>query len=253
MLSDIKDVTERVKCRGEAGHVAGGRRNPARRAIMNAIEQESSRRPACAATSSRSIRAASIHLYRYKKYTDVRLVFAPRKVDRLLRRRSGQLRVPALRPRHLPLPRLRERQAAESRALLAWSKRRGRQASWFSSSAIPGTPIALNTVADLEFDPRHCFRDPISMRRNEVLLRTYSERKQRKRSARAKDSALRRRKQPQGPSSAASQGCRTRPSWPRSGPGEKTAAGGDQPGAIRGSDVRKRIEIQRSNRFRIGL
>ena len=37
--------------------------------------------------------------------------------DRLLRRRPGQLRVPALRPGHLLLPRLRERQAREDRAL----------------------------------------------------------------------------------------------------------------------------------------
>ncbi len=98
----------------------------ARRAVMNTIEQESTRRPACAATWSRSINGGLYHLYRYKKYTDVRLVFAPEQDDRLLRRRSGQFRVSPLRSRHLLLPRLRERQAGQDRALSAVEPR-GRQ------------------------------------------------------------------------------------------------------------------------------
>ena len=51
----------------------------ARLAVMEKIEKKSrSTRPACGATSSRSSAAPSIILYRYKKYTDVRLVWAPR-------------------------------------------------------------------------------------------------------------------------------------------------------------------------------
>ena len=41
----------------------------------------------------------------------------PREAGRVLRRRPGQLRVPAVRPRRALLPRLRERQAAQVRAL----------------------------------------------------------------------------------------------------------------------------------------
>ena len=50
--------------------------------------------------------------------------------DRLLRRRSGQFRVPALRPRHLPVPRLRERQAGQAQALpqVGQEGRQGRRA-----------------------------------------------------------------------------------------------------------------------------
>ncbi len=40
-------------------------------------------------------------LYKYKRYDDVRLVFAPEDARRPVRRRSGQLPVPALVPRHV--------------------------------------------------------------------------------------------------------------------------------------------------------
>ena len=49
---------------------------PARRHVARS-KRTAPRAPDCAATSSRSIPARSINLYKYKKYTDVRLVFAP--------------------------------------------------------------------------------------------------------------------------------------------------------------------------------
>ena len=61
--------------------------------------------------------------------------------DRLFRRRPGQLRVSALRPRHLLLPRLRERQAGQDRALSEVEQGRGRRTtSWSSWPAIRAAP-----------------------------------------------------------------------------------------------------------------
>ena len=54
-------------------------------------------------------------LYKYKRYDDVRLVFAPEDAHRGVRRRPGQLPVPALVPRHVGAARLRERQAGRAR------------------------------------------------------------------------------------------------------------------------------------------
>ena len=76
VLVSIEDVTRRVQSAvepGAAAEVAAA----ARRAVMAAIERES-----LAATGLRSDvvtlhQGGAYHLYRYKKYTDVRLVFAP--------------------------------------------------------------------------------------------------------------------------------------------------------------------------------
>ena len=48
-------------------------------------------------------------LYRYKKYTDVRIVFAPEEQVAFFGGDPGQLHLPALRPRYGALPRLRKR------------------------------------------------------------------------------------------------------------------------------------------------
>ena len=89
----------------------------ARRKVMAEIEKESFDKTGLAQrTSSRSTRAASITCTLqevHRRPPGLRAGAA----DRLLRRRPGQLRVPALRPRRLLLPRLRERQAGQDRAL----------------------------------------------------------------------------------------------------------------------------------------
>ncbi len=76
VLVSIADVTARVEAAVTTGMTAN-QAFPARRAAMAAIEQES-----LAATGLRSdvvtlYQGGAYHLYRSKKYTDVRLVFAP--------------------------------------------------------------------------------------------------------------------------------------------------------------------------------
>ena len=90
----------------------------ARRAVMADIEKESLDKTGLRSDVVTLYQGGHYHLYRYKKYTDVRLVLAPEAGHRLLRRRHRQLRVSALQPRHLLLPRLRGRQAGQGRALL---------------------------------------------------------------------------------------------------------------------------------------
>ena len=76
VLESIEDVTERVQAAVKAG-MSADEAFAARRAAMAAIEKES-----LAATGLRSdvvtlYQGGAYHLYRAKRYTDVRLVFAP--------------------------------------------------------------------------------------------------------------------------------------------------------------------------------
>jgi len=78
VLQSIEDVTERINAAVTPG-MSSADAQQARRAVMNTIEKES-----LDATGLRSdvvtlYHGGLYHLYRFKKYTDVRLVFAPEK------------------------------------------------------------------------------------------------------------------------------------------------------------------------------
>ncbi len=76
VLMSIEDVTQRVNAAVPAGS-APAEAERARRAIMNTIEQESTEKTGLRSDVVTLYNGGLYHLYRYKKYTDVRLVFAP--------------------------------------------------------------------------------------------------------------------------------------------------------------------------------
>jgi len=73
VLQSIEDVTARV----EAGVKPGADAAASRRAVMSQIEKDSSDKTGLRSDVVTLYQGAAYHLYRYKKYTDVRLVFAP--------------------------------------------------------------------------------------------------------------------------------------------------------------------------------
>lgn len=76
VLHDIEDVTEKVR----AAHTPGmtdEAAEKARRAVINQLEQESAKSTGLKSEVVTLYRGGQFHLYRYKRYTDVRLVFAP--------------------------------------------------------------------------------------------------------------------------------------------------------------------------------
>ncbi len=76
VLMSIEDVTQRVTAAvpKDAGLVEAEK---ARRAVMNTIEQEESSKTGLRCDVITLFNGGQYHLYRYKRYTDVRLVFAP--------------------------------------------------------------------------------------------------------------------------------------------------------------------------------
>ena len=115
VLMSTENVTDRVT-KAIAGVAPGGSRgrsqqgaDDARSGLRAGVEESGHAaglriRHAC-------IRGDSTWLYKYKRYDDVRLAFAPDQGDRRFRRRPGQFPVPALVSRHVAAARVRERQA----------------------------------------------------------------------------------------------------------------------------------------------
>ena len=76
VLMSIEDVTQRVNAAVTSGMSTDDAQR-ARRAVMNTIEKESLDKTGLRSDVVTLFRGGEYHLYRYKKYTDVRLVFAP--------------------------------------------------------------------------------------------------------------------------------------------------------------------------------
>jgi hypothetical protein len=76
VLQEIIDVTDRVS-KAVKPDMTPAQANAARRAVMTKIEQESSEKTGLRSDVVTLYQGGLYHLYRYKRYTDVRIVFAP--------------------------------------------------------------------------------------------------------------------------------------------------------------------------------
>jgi hypothetical protein len=175
VLMSIEDVTARVNDAVKADMSAADAQ-VARRAVMNTIEKES-----LDATGLRSdvvtlYNGGLYHLYRFKKYTDVRLVFAPEKQIAFFGGDPDNFEYPRY-DLDVTFFRVYENdQPAKIDHFLKWSEAGAGDGELVFVSGHPGRTDRQNTVAHLEF-----LRDrvlPISLntiRRREVNLRMYSE------------------------------------------------------------------------------
>jgi len=78
VLMQIEDVTDRVTAAVKPAMDTAAAEK-ARRAVLNTIEKESTDKTGLRSDVVTLYNGGQYHLYRYKKYTDVRLVFAPEK------------------------------------------------------------------------------------------------------------------------------------------------------------------------------
>jgi hypothetical protein len=175
VLMEIVDVSAQVKA--AVGELTGEKAFEARRAAINRIEEESLKETGLRSNVVTLYHGAQFHLYRFKRYTDVRLVFAPEQAIAFF---GGD-------PDNFAFPRYdldcaffrvyENDQPAQVKDYLKWSKDGPRDGELVFVSGHPGNTDRLNTVAELEY-----LRDigyPFLLQRlnrMEVMLSIYSQR-----------------------------------------------------------------------------
>ena len=176
VLMDITDVTDRVNAAIKPGLDAASSQL-ARRAIMNTIEQESTKQTGLRSDVVTLYQGGQYHLYRYKKYTDVRLVFAPEKAIAFFGGDPDNFEYPRYDLDVCFFRVYEDGKPAKIEHYLKWSEAGAKEGDLVFVAGHPGHTDRLNTVAHLEFLRDHLLPDSLDrLRRREVLLRTFSER-----------------------------------------------------------------------------
>ncbi len=176
VLQSIEDVTARVNSAVTAG-VDAAEAQRLRRAVMNTIEKESLDKTGQRSDVVTLFQGGQYHLYRYKKYTDIRLVFAPEKDIAFF---GGD-------PDNFEFPRYdldicffrvyENNEPAKIEHYLKWSDAGAADGELIFVAGHPGRTNRLNTVEHLQFHRDHVYPLTLNLlRRREVALKTYSER-----------------------------------------------------------------------------
>jgi hypothetical protein len=174
VLQDIEDVTARVNAAVKPG-LAPADAARARRAILNEIEQESTKKTGLKSQVVTLYQGGAYHLYRFKKYTDVRLVFAP----------EQQIAFYGGDPDNFEYPRYdldvaffrvyEDGKPAKIEHYFKWSPTGIEDNELVFVSGHPGRTSRLSTVADLEYQRDVAFLFLLQrLYRLEVLLSTFS-------------------------------------------------------------------------------
>ncbi|HUY90311.1 MAG TPA: S46 family peptidase [Pirellulales bacterium] len=175
VLMSIEDVTQRVQDAVKGLEPAEAR--AARRAAMNTIEEESLKKTGLRSDVVTLYQGGQYHLYRFKKYTDVRLVFAPEKSIAFFGGDVDNFEYPRYDLDICFFRAYEDGKPAKIEHHLKWSKAGAGDGELIFVSGHPGRTNRLDTIAHLKF-----LRDrtlPLSLnviRRREVMLRNYSER-----------------------------------------------------------------------------
>jgi hypothetical protein len=176
VLYEIEDVTAKVMGAVQQAPTPEAAEK-ARRAAMSAIEEESLRETGLRSDVVTLFRGGAYHLYRYKKYTDVRLVFAPELGIAFYGGDADNFEYPRFCLDMALFRVYEDGKPVTPKDYLAWSTRPLQEGDLTFVSGHPGSTDRLNTSSDLAFlrDVRY----PLALqglRRAEVLLRTFGER-----------------------------------------------------------------------------
>jgi hypothetical protein len=177
VLMEIVDVTDKVKA--AVGNMTGEKAVEARRGIINKLEEESLKQTGLRSNIITLYHGAQYHLYRFKRYTDVRLVFAP----------EQQIAFYGGDPENFNYPRhdldaaffrvYEDGKPAQIKDYLKWSKDGAKDSELVFVSGHPGHTDRLNTVAELEYLRDIGFPFLLQrLNRLEVMLTIYSQRGQ---------------------------------------------------------------------------
>ena len=176
VLMSIEDVTQRVNAAVTPG-MSTADATRARRGVMNTIEKESLDKTGLRSDVVTLYQGAEYHLYRAKKYTDVRLVFAPEAAIAFFGGDPDNFEYPRYDLDICFFRAYENGKPAKVADYLRWSTAGSQDGDLVFVSGHPGGTDRLNTLSHLQF-----FRDVTYpfilnlLRRREVLLNTYSER-----------------------------------------------------------------------------
>jgi hypothetical protein len=150
VLISIEDVTDKVNAAIKPG-LSPAESFAARRQVIAAIEKESLDKTGLRSSVTTLYQGGQFHLYRFKKYTDVRLVFAP----------EQQIAFFGGDPDNFEFPRYdldvaffrvyEEDKPAKVENWFKWSKDGSRDGELVFVSGHPGRTSRMNTVAELEY------------------------------------------------------------------------------------------------------
>lgn len=176
VLMSIEDVTSRVSAAVKP-EMAIADATAARRGVMAAIEQESSQKTGLRSDVVTLYQGGEYHLYRYKKYTDVRLVFAPEVAAAFFGGDPDNFEYPRYDLDICFFRAYENGKPVHPVDYLKWSETGVHEGDLIFVSGHPGGTDRLNTMSHLQFfrDVQYQFTMNL-LRRREVLLNTYSER-----------------------------------------------------------------------------
>ncbi|MFO1094871.1 MAG: S46 family peptidase [Planctomycetaceae bacterium] len=176
VLMNIRDVTKEVNAAVKP-EMSQAEAFAARRAVTNTIEKDEFDKTGLRSDVVTLFQGGAYHLYQFKKYTDVRLVFAPEQAIAFFGGDPDNFEYPRY-DLDISFFRVYEHgQPAKIEHFLRWSDAGVSDNDLIFVSGHPGRTNRLNTVAHLEYMRDVIFPDRLDLiRRVEVLLDTYSER-----------------------------------------------------------------------------
>jgi hypothetical protein len=176
VLMSIEDVTARVNAAVKPDMPAE-KAFAARRAVMAEIEKESLDKTGLRSDVITLYQGGQYHLYRFKKYTDIRLVFAPEQQAAFYGGDPDNFEYPRY-DLDICFFRVYENdKPAKIEHYLKWSKAGAADNELVFVSGHPGRTSRQFTVAELEYARDRQFPAILQLlNRKEVLLNSYSER-----------------------------------------------------------------------------
>lgn len=174
VLISIEDVTERVKAAVKPD-MTPDKAFAARRAIMADIEKESLDKTGLRSDVITLYQGGMYHLYRFKKYTDVRLVFAPEQQSAFFGGDPDNFEYPRFDLDVCFFRVYENDKPAKIEHYLKWSKAGAKEGELVFVSGHPGRTDRLATLAELDYLRYRGFPFLLQrLNRLEVLLMAFS-------------------------------------------------------------------------------
>jgi hypothetical protein len=186
VLQSIEDVTARVNTGVPAGAV-GDAAAAARRKVIAEIEKESLEKTGLRSDVVTLYQGGAYHLYRFKKYTDVRLVWAPEQQIAFFGGDPDNFEFPRFNLDATVYRAYENGQPAKIQHYLKWSAAGTKEGDLTFVSGHPGSTNRQFTMAELQFlrDTQYPYIVP-RIKRLEVLLKSWGDRSE-ENARRAKD------------------------------------------------------------------